>query len=108
MIDGAELYHYSELPDAKSVLDEIFVNIKKAYHDAHIIHGDLSSFNIILKSNMHILIIDWPQNVSTTHSNAAILLERDVQNVLTFFKRKYKINKELNDALTFVREDCKN
>jgi RIO kinase 2 len=107
MIEGAELYHYPELPDAQAVYNEILVNVKRAYRDAHLIHGDLSPFNIILQPNQHILIIDWPQNVSTKHPNAKQLLERDLRNVLTFFKRKYGLQNRLKDALTYVRENSK-
>lgn len=107
MIEGAELYHYPELPDAQAAYNEILVNVKRAYRDAHIIHGDLSPFNIILQPNQHILIIDWPQNVSTKHPNAKELLERDLRNVLTFFKRKHGIKDKLKDALTYVQENSK-
>ena len=107
MIEGAELYHHPELPDAQAVYNEILVNVKRAYRDAHIIHGDLSPFNIILQPNQHILIIDWPQNVSTKHPNAKELLERDLRNVLTFFQRKYGLKNRLKDALTYVRENSK-
>jgi len=107
MIAGAELYHYPELPDAQAVYDEILVNVKVAYRDAHLIHGDLSPFNIILQPNQHIIIIDWPQNVSTKHPNAEELLERDLRNVLTFFQRKYGLKNRLKDALTYVQENSK-
>lgn len=107
MIEGAELYHHPKLPDPQAVYNEILVNVKRAYRDAHIIHGDLSPFNIILQPNQHILIIDWPQNVSTKHPNAKELLERDLRNVLTFFQRKYGLKNRLKDALTYVRENSK-
>ncbi len=108
MIEGAELYHYPKLPDAQTVLNEILFNIRKTYQDVNMIHGDLSPYNIILQPNMHILIIDWPQNVSTKHPNAKELLERDIQNVLTFFQRKYGLETKLQDALTYVTEDSEN
>ena len=107
MIEGAELYHYPELSDAQAVYKEILVNVKVAFRDAHLIHGDLSPFNIILQPNQHILIIDWPQNVSTKHPNAKQLLERDLQNVLTYFQRKYGLKNRLKDALTYIRENSK-
>lgn len=107
MIEGTELYHYLELPDSQAVQDEILLNIKMAYHSAHVIHGDLSPFNIILQPNMHILIIDWPQNVSTKHPNAKELIERDLRNVLTFFKRKYGLENRLKNALIYVTENSK-
>ena len=53
---------------------------------AHVIHGDLSEYNIILKPDGHILIIDWPQYVKTDQVNAEELLERDLKNVLDFFQ----------------------
>jgi len=105
MIEGAELYHHPELPDAQAVYNEILVNVRRAYQDAHIIHGDLSPFNIILQPNQHILIIDWPQNVSTKHPNAKELIERDLRNVLTFFQRKHGLKNRLKDALTYVTEN---
>ncbi len=107
MIDGAEVYHYPELPDAQAVYDEILVNVRRAYKEARLIHGDLSPFNIILHPDQHILIIDWPQNVSTNHPNAIELLERDLRNVITFFQRKYGLRKRLRDASSYVRENSR-
>ncbi|MCW4016870.1 MAG: serine/threonine protein kinase [Candidatus Bathyarchaeota archaeon] len=107
MIDGAELYHYPELPNAQAVYDEILSNVKIAYQDADMIHGDLSPYNIILQPDMHILIIDWPQAVSTKHPNAKELIERDLRNVLTFFQRKYGLKNRLEDAVTYVTTNTK-
>jgi RIO kinase 2 len=108
MIEGVELYHLQKLLDPQAVYDEILVNVRRAYKDAHIIHGDLSPFNIILQQNQHILIIDWPQSVSTKHPNAEELLERDLQNVITFFQRKFELKNRLENAVVNVTEDSKN
>ncbi len=105
MIEGAELYHYQELPNPQAVLNEILVNIRKAYRDAHIIHVDLSPYNIIFQPNQHILIIDWPQYVTIKHPNAQHLLERDLKNVLRYFQRKHKLKTKLKEALTYIKED---
>ncbi|KPV62528.1 MAG: RIO-type serine/threonine-protein kinase Rio2 [Candidatus Bathyarchaeota archaeon BA2] len=103
MIEGAELFHYPELPKPQAVLKEVLVNIRKAYQEASIIHADLSPYNIILQPNRYILIIDWPQYVTTKHPNAQQLLGRDVRNVLTYFcKQKLKI--KLKEALAYVKE----
>jgi len=91
MIEGAELAEYKEIPEPKKVLKEILRNIRKAYLKAGVIHADLSEYNVILKPNMHILIIDWPQYVTKKHPNAQQLLTRDVKNVLSFFRRKYML-----------------
>ena len=108
MIEGVELYQQPKLSDAQAVYNEILVNVQRAYRDAHIIHGDLSPFNIILQQNQHVLIIDWPQSVPTKHPNAEELLERDVRNVLTFFQRKHGLKNRLEDDLTYVTEHSKN
>ena len=108
MIEGAELYHHPELPNPQAVLNEILVNIRKTYQDAHIIHADLSPYNIILQPNQHILVIDWPQYVNTKHPNAQQLLIRDLQNVLRYFQRKYKLKTKLKETLIYVKEDTEN
>ena len=102
MIDGAELLNYNEIPEPQKVLDEILLSVRKTYLDAGIIHADLSEYNIILKPDWHILIIDWPQFVRKDHPNAEQLLSRDVGNVVRFFNRKFGTKMTLKDALTFV------
>jgi len=62
----------------------------------------LSEYNIILKPNRHILIIDWPQYVTKDHPNAKELLTRDVQNILQYFKRKHKIDASLEETIEYV------
>jgi RIO kinase 2 len=108
MIEGVELFHLQMLSDPQAVYDEILVNVKRAYRNANIIHGDLSPFNIILQQNQHILIIDWPQNVTVKHPNAEEILERDLRNVLTFFQRKHGLENRLNDDLAYITEDSEN
>ncbi|MCS7113963.1 MAG: RIO1 family regulatory kinase/ATPase [Nitrososphaerota archaeon] len=101
-IEGAELAQYSEIPEPEKVLREILSNVRKAYMKAGIIHADLSEYNIILKPDTHILIIDWPQYVTREHPNAQQLLTRDVENVLRFFKRKHMLEAETQEALAYV------
>lgn len=107
MIDGAELSKYKNIGKAEKVLQEILRNIRKAYTKAHIIHADLSEYNIILKPDGHILIIDWPQAVKTDHANAAELLERDINNVLIFFSRKFNIKLAIKEACEYVTGEAR-
>jgi RIO kinase 2 len=107
MIEGSELANWKEIPKPERVLREILRNVRRIYLKAHVIHGDLSEYNIILKPDMHILIIDWPQYVTTEHPNAKELLTRDVQNVLQFFKRKHMLKAELKEAIEYVTGNCK-
>jgi RIO kinase 2 len=102
MIDGAELAKWKEIPKPEKVLREVFRNTRKAYLKAGVIHADLSEYNILLKPNMHILIIDWPQYVLAGHPNAQQLLLRDVKNVVTFFSRKFNLKVKVKEACDYV------
>jgi len=102
MIEGAELSKYKEILKPEKILKEILRNVRKTYLKAHVIHADLSEYNIILKPDGHILIIDWPQYVMTNHANAEDLLERDLKNILTFFNRKFTVKVVVKEACDYV------
>lgn len=103
MIEGAELADYSKIHMPEKILARILRNIRKAYLKVGIIHADLSEYNIILKPDRHILIIDWPQYVTKGHPNADELLTRDIQNVLRYFKRKHAVEADLKEMVDYVK-----
>jgi RIO kinase 2 len=107
MIEGAQLSKYKDIGKPEIVLREIFENLKKAYVEAHLIHADISEYNIILNPDGHVLIIDWPQAVKTDHANGAELLERDLNNVLIYFSRKFNIKLAVKEAYTYVVGEAK-
>ena len=102
MIEGGELSKYKEIDQPRKILREVLRNVRRAYLKAHVIHADLSEYNIVLKPDGHILIIDWPQYVMTDHANAHELLERDLKNVLTFFSRRFNVKLTVNEASDYV------
>ena len=102
MIEGAELSKYSKIGKPEKVLKEILRNIRKAYLKARVIHADISEYNIILKPDGHILIIDWPQYVMADHANAAELLGRDIKNITTFFSRRFSLKVAVKEACDYV------
>lgn len=87
-----------ERPD--EALDEILDNVRKAYR-AGIIHADLSEYNILMEDGKCV-IIDWPQWMETGHQNAQTILERDLDNILTYFQRKYRVAYDRKDAIRCV------
>ncbi|SDZ91452.1 RIO kinase 2 [Haloplanus vescus] len=86
--EGVELAR-AKLEDEQvvGVLDLILDEVAGAY-DAGMVHADLSEHNVAVASS-GITIFDWPQSVPTDHANADELLERDVSNLVGFFRRKY-------------------
>ena len=104
LIVGAELVWYKEdeVADPEGVLREILANVREAYR-AGIIHADLSEYNVVMMPDGHILLIDWPQYVSPRHPNADLLLERDVRNLLKYFRRKFRVKADPEEALAFVK-----
>ena len=102
-INGVRLVNVKELEDPTMVLQNILLNIGIAYK-SHIIHGDLSEYNVLVGETPHdTWIIDWPQAVSTDHPNARHLLKRDVSNIVRFFNRRFAVSKNVVDALNEIR-----
>ena len=102
MIEGAELAECKEIPEPKKILNEILLNVRRTYLKAGVIHADLSEYNVILKPDTHVLIIDWPQYVARDHPNADRLLTRDIRNILAFFGRKHLLKTKLKECLAYV------
>lgn len=102
MIEGAELAESKKILRPERVLKEILLNVRRAYLKASVVHADLSEYNVILKPDKHILIIDWPQYVKKEHQNAELFLTRDVKNVVRYFSRKHMLNIKADEALEYV------
>lgn len=86
--EGVELANAElESRQVTGVLNLILRELARA-HEAGFVHADMSQYNVAV-SESGITIFDWPQAVPTDHDNARELLERDVENVIGYFARKY-------------------
>jgi RIO kinase 2 len=94
------LLQKAELADPVICLEMILDNVKEALR-LGIVHADLSEFNVMV-TGTDIKLIDWPQAVEASHPNAVELLKRDLHNILVFFARRYRIKRELEEALAAV------
>jgi len=107
LIEGRPLINYVKLPRPRGTLNEILANLRTSYAKAGIVHGDLSEYNVIVKPDEHVLIIDWPQFVDRSSPSAESLLERDVENILTFFHRRFRLKTSLEKELGHVKGSTK-
>ncbi len=104
LIEGKMLYKCSprDISNPSELLTQILQNERLAYNKADMINCDISEYNILYDGERP-WIIDWPQFVNSIHPNAEELLRRDVENSLSFFRRKFGIELETETALSFVK-----
>jgi RIO kinase 2 len=101
-IEGIRLIDCNILHNPKEVLSNILYNIKIAYCNAKLVSGDLSEYNILYDGN-NIWIIDWPQCVCREHPSADLLLERDLINIINFFRKRYGLDYDIKKALEYIK-----
>jgi RIO kinase 2 len=103
-LEGVELSR-AKLDPAQvlAVLDLVLEEVAGAYEGGYV-HADMSEYNVSVSSE-GVTVFDWPQAVPTAHENAEELLERDVSNLLSYFRRKHpsKVPDDL-DAGALARE----
>ena len=61
---------------------EVVEIMHKLYKEAHLVHADLSEYNILMHDN-HCWIIDVAQSVEPGHPGALEFLMRDCDNICT-------------------------
>src|SRR3989338_7006656 len=66
---------------AKKIIQEM-----KKLHDANLVHGDLSSFNILNDKESPVLI-DFSQSTTLENQHAEDYLRRYIKNIVQFFKK---------------------
>jgi RIO kinase 2 len=87
-IDGVELGRTKLEPrQVVPVLDLVLAEVDGA-HARGYVHADMSEYNVFVHEQ-GVTVFDWPQAVPTDHENAPELLDRDVENLVGYFQRKY-------------------
>jgi RIO kinase 1 len=66
---------------------EVVREYMRRLYAAGLIHGDLSEYNLIIHEG-ELFVIDLGQAATVHHPNSTDFLERDVQNVASFFRRQ--------------------
>lgn len=74
------------------------------YHDAKLVHGDLSEYNV-MNFDEHPVIFDLSQAVAVAHPRANEFLTRDVFNINRFFNKLGIEIKLQQDILSWIIDD---
>jgi RIO kinase 1 len=83
----APLLKDSELKRPNMTYREVVSFIVDGYRKAHLVHGDLSEYNILMWNDKPVLI-DCGQALTADHFNAKEYLARDIANVNRFFRSR--------------------
>lgn len=100
--NACPLIQVRKLEDPGVVYDEcmrLIVNL--AEHG--LIHGDFNEFNLLIEEDLRVVMIDFPQMVSTSHENAKYYFERDVDCIKAFFAKRFHFESELYPKFEDIR-----
>lgn len=104
-IDGVRLSEGPQLSNPLQMLKEIIDVVRDVYRIAGLVHGDLSEYNIMISyTDATPYIIDWPQFISSNMPMAHNMLKRDIENLVKFFKRRYRIYVDPQEMFKYVVE----
>lgn len=75
--------------------------VTKLYREAHLVHGDLSEYNVF-KTENGLVLFDLGSAVDTMHPNAQNFLQRDIKNMSYFFAKRGLTVENPADILTKI------
>jgi len=92
----------NDLENPKEFFELLMEQLKLMKHEAKLIHGDLSEFNIMVQDNLPI-IIDWGQGMSikneSDYEDLKDLYFRDIKNITSYFNRRYDLELDYESVL---------
>lgn len=81
-----------KLENPEEFLEKILEIYDNLYKKEKIVHGDFSAENILVKRDGSFYIIDWCQAFPANLKISYEIYKRDKENIIDFFKRKYKLS----------------
>ena len=86
--DGNPAPELKELPPKKPevIYNELLEYVRRLYHRAKLVHGDISEYNVMVWRGKPILF-DMAQALPLSHPLARTLLKRDLENLHRYFKK---------------------
>jgi len=88
--------------DWADLYDQTIRIMRKMFHDCHLVHGDLSEYNLLLLEGCKIFVIDVGQSVEQDHPHALDFLKRDCVNINDFFSRRNVATVSLQNLFAWI------
>ncbi|OUM58706.1 hypothetical protein PIROE2DRAFT_47732 [Piromyces sp. E2] len=99
LIDGYPLSQVQEVEDPGKLYSDLMdLIVKLANHG--LIHSDFNEFNLMINDKCEPILIDFPQMVSTSHKNAEMYFNRDVNCIRDFFRKRFRYESKLYPKFT--------
>eukprot|EP01062_Namystynia_karyoxenos_P013838 TRINITY_DN14968_c3_g1_i1.p1 TRINITY_DN14968_c3_g1~~TRINITY_DN14968_c3_g1_i1.p1 ORF type:complete len:541 (+),score=211.65 TRINITY_DN14968_c3_g1_i1:85-1623(+) len=102
-INGYQLNSIRELGHPQRVFKQA-IDLIIRFAEYGLIHGDFNEFNLMVTEEEELIVLDFPQMVSTDHPHAEQLFNRDVECIHSFFKRKWKLEFDYRPQLNVDAE----
>jgi RIO kinase 1 len=83
---------------------EVVREYLRRLYDAGLVHGDFSEYNVVFHEGQ-LVVIDLGQAMTIHHPNVEEFLERDCENVASFFER-LGVDTDGDQLLAYVRENA--
>jgi RIO kinase 1 len=100
-IDGPMLKDI-ELENPEEFFEILIEQLSILINNTKLVHGDLSEYNILVKDQIP-YIIDFGQSMSIRNEEDFLefkdLFERDIENVVNYFKKRYKLKVDKNEVI---------
>ncbi|OQR71655.1 serine/threonine-protein kinase RIO2-like [Tropilaelaps mercedesae] len=93
LVKGTTMCHVQDVSNPARLYDKL-MNLLVKLGNAGLIHGDYNEFNLMLSEGGEPTLIDFPQMISTEHTNAEFYFNRDVSCVREFFRRRFGYESE--------------
>lgn len=93
LVKGYPMTQVDVVENPDQLYDDL-MNLIVRLGNAGVIHGDFNEFNIMVTDDAKPILIDFPQMLSTSHPNAKMFFDRDVQGVRDLFKKKFGFESE--------------